>query len=73
MVGKPNIDDVINIGELIKGKVYSWKLSKFLDSGYGSAFADEFSITNEDFESIANKCKKKYALCNIIDQDYKTN
>ena len=30
MVGKLNKEDVINIGKLIDGKIYSWKLRKIL-------------------------------------------
>ena len=42
MVGKLNINEVIKIGELIDGKIYSWKLSKFLSSGYGKKFEDMY-------------------------------
>lgn len=71
MVGKLNIDDIINIGTLIDGKVYRWKLGKFLSSGYGKGFEEMFSITNEEFEKAVNKCKEKYKGSNIIEQEYK--
>lgn len=71
MVGKLNIDDVINIGELIEKNVYSWKLSKFLSSGYGKNFEEMFEITNEEFETVVKKCEEKYKNSNIIDQEYK--
>lgn len=70
MVGKLNINDVLKIGELIKGKIYSWKLSKFLSSGYGKKFEQTFFITNEEFEEIVHKCKRKYKESNIIEQEY---
>ena len=71
MVGKLNISDIINIGNLIEGKVYSWKLGKFLSSGYGKGFEEMFSITNEEYEQAVNKCKEKYKSSNIIEQEYK--
>lgn len=71
MVGKLNIDDVINIGNLINGKVYRWKLGKFLSSGYGSKFEEMFAIPNEEFEKAANRCKEKYIDSGIIEQEYK--
>ncbi len=71
MVGKLNISDIINIGNLIDGKVYSWKLGKFLSSGYGKGFEEMFSITNEEYEEAVNKCKEKYKSSNIIEQEYK--
>ena len=71
MVGKLNIRDIVNIGKLIDGKVYSWKLSKFLSSGYGIKFEKMFSITNEEYEKAVYKCKKKYKENNIIEQEYK--
>lgn len=71
MVGKLNIDDVINIGNLIDGKVYRWKLGKFLSSGYGASFEEMFDITNEEFENAVNECKEKYKDSGIIEQEYK--
>lgn len=71
MVGKLNINDIINIGKLIEGKITSWKLSKFLSSGYGKKFEEMFCITNEEFENAVQKCKEKYKNSNIIEQEYK--
>lgn len=71
MVGKLNIKDILEIGKLIEGKIYSWKLSKFLSSGYGEKFEEIFSITNEEFEKVVQKCKIKYKESNIIEQEYK--
>jgi len=71
MVGKLNIGDIKNIGNLINGKVYSWKLGKFLSSGYGKEFEEMFSITNEEYEEAVNECKDKYKSSNIIEQEYK--
>lgn len=71
MVGKLNIDDIINIGKLIDGKIYSWKLGKFLSSGYGKKFEEMFTITNEEFEKAVQKCKEEYKNSNIIEQEYK--
>ncbi len=71
MVSKLNIKDIINIGDLIDGKVYSWKLGKFLSSGYGKSYEEMFSITNEEYEREVNKCKEKYKNSNIIEQEYK--
>lgn len=70
MVGKLNKNDVINIGELIKGKVYSWKLGKFLSSGYGKQYEEMFEISVEDFEEVVQNCKEKYKDINIVDQEY---
>ena len=71
MVGKLNINDIINIGNLITGKVYSWKLGKFLSSGYGKGFEEMFLITNEEYEKEVARCKEKYKDSNIIEQEYK--
>lgn len=71
MVGKPNLDTVIDIGELLEGKVYSWKLSKFLSSGYGANFDSMFAITNQEYEKILDKVKEKYRDSNIVEQEYK--
>lgn len=71
MVGKMNINDVIEIGKLIDGKVCSWKLSKFLSSGYGKNYENMFYISNEEFEDIVQACKMKYKDSNIIQQEYK--
>lgn len=70
MVGKLNINDVIKIGKLIDGKVYSWKLGKFLSSGYGSKFEKMFEITNEEFEELVQKCKEEYKDSNIIEEEF---
>lgn len=70
MVSKLNKDDVINIGKLIEGKVYSWKLGKFFSSGYGKNFEDMFEISVEDFEKVVKDCKEKYENINIVDQEF---
>lgn len=71
MVGKTNLDDVINIGNLLEGKIYRWKLGKFLSSGYGLNFEKMFEITEDEFENVSNKCREKYKDSNIIEQEYK--
>lgn len=71
MVGKTNLNDVVNIGRLLEGKVYSWKLGKFLSSGYGSNFEDKFSITDDEYELVSERCRNKYNQSNIIEQEYK--
>ena len=71
MVGKTNINDVENIGDLICGKVYRWKLSKFLSSGHGKNFEKMFAISNEEFESVVNRCRARYKNSGIIEQEYK--
>ena len=71
MVGKTNINDVENIGDLICGKVYRWKLSKFLSSGHGKNFEKMFAISNEEFESVVNRCRTRYKNSEIIEQEYK--
>jgi len=71
MVGKPNINDVENIGKLIYGKVYRWKLSKFLSSGHGKEYEKTFNITNDEFERVVSTCKAKYKDSEIIEQEYK--
>lgn len=73
MVGKTNLDDVINIGELLKGKVYSWKLGKFLSSGYGKNYDDMFAITDQEYEGLLDKVKDKYQETNIVEQEYKVS
>ncbi len=70
MVSKLNKDEVINIGKLIEGKVYSWKLGKFFSSGYGKNFEDMFEISVEDFEKVVKNCKEKYEKINIVDQEF---
>lgn len=71
MVGKPNLDDVINVGELLDGKVSSWKLGKFLSSGYGINYDEMFSITCEEYEHVLDMVKEKYQNSNIVEQEYK--
>lgn len=71
MVSKLNIKDIINIGKIIEGKVYSWKLSKFLSSGYGKKFEEMFYITDEEFENAVQGCKQRYKESNIVEQEYK--
>lgn len=70
MVSRLNKDDVINVGKLIEGKVYSWKLGKFFSSGYGKQFEDMFEISIEDFEQVVRNCKEKYKNINIVDQEF---
>lgn len=70
MVSKLNKDDVINVGKLIEGKVYSWKLGKFFSSGYGKQFEEMFEISIEDFEEVVRNCKEKYKNINIVDQEF---
>jgi Molybdenum cofactor biosynthesis enzyme len=70
MVGKKNIDEILDIGYLINGKVFKWKLSKFLNSGYGSGFKKEFDISKEEFINISNKAKNKFKNTGIISEDY---
>jgi len=70
MVGKPNIDDIIGIGNLIGDKVYSWKLGKFLNSGYGKKYADEFVIDDDSFNKVASECQRLYKVCNVV-EDFK--
>ena len=65
------INDVENIGDLICGKVYRWKLSKFLSSGHGKNFEKMFAISNEEFESVVNRCRTRYKNSGIIEQEYK--
>ena len=71
MVSKLNIHDIPDIGNLIYGKINSWKLGKFLSSGYGKEFEEMFSITKEEYEEAADKCKEKYKNINIIEQEYR--
>lgn len=70
MVSKLNKDDVINIGKLIQGKVYSWKLGKFFSSGYGKKFEEMFEISTCNFEEVVKKCQEKYTNINIVDQEF---
>lgn len=70
MVSKLNKEDVINVGKLIEGKVYSWKLGKFFSSGYGKQFEEMFEISIEDFEEVVRICKEKYKNINIVDQEF---
>lgn len=71
MVSKLNIKDITNIGKIIEGKVYSWKLSKFLSSGYGKKFEEMFCITDEEFKNAVQECKQRYKESNIVEQEYK--
>lgn len=70
MIGKLNKNDVINIGKLIEGKIYSWKLGKFFSSGYGKQFENMFNITVQNFEKVVKDCKQKYKNINIVQQEF---
>lgn len=70
MVGKLNKNDVINIGKLIEGKIYSWKLGKFFSSGYGKKYEKIFEISTQEFEEVVKDCKEKYKNINIVDQEF---
>jgi Molybdenum cofactor biosynthesis enzyme len=70
MVGKPNINDIVGIGNIINDKIYSWKLGKFLNSGYGKKFEGEFIIDDDSFNKVANECQKLYEVCNVV-EDFK--
>lgn len=71
MVGKPNINDLVGVGNLLVGKVGSWKLGKFLSSGYGINYDLEFAISDQEYEDAILKVKEKFSDSNIIDQEYK--
>lgn len=68
MVGKLNLDDVVNVGNLIEKKVRSWKLGKFYSGGYGKEFEKMFTITDEEFNDVVKACNEKYKDSKILDQ-----
>jgi MoaA/NifB/PqqE/SkfB family radical SAM enzyme len=70
MVSKKNIDEILEIGKLINGKVFRWKLSKFLSSGYGKEFNEQFDVSKEDFVRISEMAKQKFKDTGIIDEEY---
>lgn len=67
-VSKQNINNVVNIGELLEGKVYSWKLGKFFSSGYGANYEEDFAITEEEFNNVLINVNEKYKNSNIVSQ-----
>lgn len=70
MIGKKNINEILEIGNLINGKIAKWKLSKFLSSGYGKEFTEQFNITKECFTKVSEQAKEKFKDTGIIDEDY---
>lgn len=67
IVTQINKDSILKIGDLINGKVVSWKLSHFIPGAYGGLHEDEFRISKDDFLKVATECKRKYKSINIID------
>jgi MoaA/NifB/PqqE/SkfB family radical SAM enzyme len=70
MVGRSNLHAVAGIGKLLGDKVFSWKLSKFLPSGYGARFASEFAISDEEYQAVLAECVAACPNSNIIGQDF---
>ncbi|MFH1638351.1 MAG: radical SAM protein [Candidatus Woesearchaeota archaeon] len=66
LVSRKNKGSISGIGDLIKGKVVSWKLSHFIDAGHGKKFSKEFSINSEEYWRVSRKCKSENAGLNII-------
>ena len=66
VVSKKNKKDLAKIGDLINGKVVSWKLSCFVPGAFGKNYKDAFMISDLEYEEIVNKCKKRNKNINII-------
>ena len=66
VVSKKNKDSIAEIGEMIKGKIVSWKLSCFVPGSYGEKFKKEFEISDLDYNNIVDESKKKNKNLNII-------
>lgn len=66
MVSKKNIETILLLGEKLKNKIATWKLSQFLDGGFGKAHKEEFDISFADYIKLVKKCINKYKEINII-------
>lgn len=73
MVGKTNIEDVINIPKLFSNKVDKWKLSKFFASGYGANFKDKYEITTEEYNNLLKKAIFIYGENLLTKDEYEQN
>lgn len=67
VVNRLNIDHIENIGDLIAGKVDTWKLYQFYPRAgcKSEKNSDIYSISKVEYEKIANKIIKKYPKINI--------
>ncbi len=72
IVTKQNADTVIGLGNLLEGKVVSWKLSQFIPGGYGSKHEEKFNIPVEQYRQIVEECKTTYPRINIITSEAHT-
>jgi len=66
VVTKKNKNSIIGIGNLVKGKIVSWKLSHFIPGAYGKKYQKEFEISNEEFIKVSKECIEKNKGINII-------
>ncbi len=66
-----NQDSIIPIGKLIQGKAKYWVINQFRASGSGQSTADKFSIDDDTFTSIVEKCRNAYPTIRIYSFDNK--
>lgn len=66
IVSKKNINSILLLGELFEDKIITWKLSQFLDGGFGKKYKEEFYVSFNDYIEVVKKCKTKYKEINII-------
>jgi len=66
VVTKKNKNSIIGIGNLVRGKIVSWKLSHFIPGAYGKKHQKEFEITNQEFIKVSKECIEKNKGINII-------
>ena len=70
LVSAFNKDEIVKIGELLNGKVFRWKLGKFLSIGYGEKYKEKFDISKADFENLVSKVSQKYPDSGFFDEDF---
>ncbi|MGV8086154.1 MAG: radical SAM protein [Candidatus Woesearchaeota archaeon] len=66
IVTKKNYETILGIGNLLKDKVVSWKLSHFISGGHGAKHDKEFNISISEYLNIISRCKNSYPGINLV-------
>jgi hypothetical protein len=66
LVSQKNKDTVIGIGSIVRDKAATWKLSQFIDGGFGFYNKQDFEIDTACFKDIVKKCMNLYPDINIL-------
>ncbi|MFH1174588.1 MAG: radical SAM protein [archaeon] len=66
IVTRKNMQNLPEIGNLLKGKVVSWKLSHFTAGGHSTPCADEFSVSAREYLDVVAQCRRAHPDINIV-------